>query len=89
MSVNNVRAVEEERKKAVPKLFRVVIAPNGGELDPVAMEGVRQQSGGKDVARTEGKFIVGPFDDKARAAALADFIEVMGYGSAELEQIKM
>ena len=89
MSVNNVRAVEEERKKAAPKLFRVVIAPTGGELDPVAMEGIRQQSGGKDVARTEGRLIVGPFDDKARAAALVDFVKVMGYGGAELEQIEM
>ena len=89
MSVNKVRAVEEERKKAAPKLFRVVIIPAGGEMDPVAMEGIRQQSGGKDVARIEGKFVVGPFEDRARAAALADFVEVMSYGSADLEQIEM
>jgi len=88
MNVNKVRSAESEREKAVPEMFRVVIIAEEADLDSVAMEGIRQQSGGKDVARADGKLIVGPFESRERAAALAEFVNVMGYGDGRLETIK-
>lgn len=88
MSVKKVRTIEAERKKTAPTLFRVMIIPAGGELDNVATEGIRQQAKGKDIARVEGGLMVGPFDNKADAVALVEFVEVMGYGDAELETIQ-
>ena len=57
-------------------------------MDTIAIEGVRQQSGGKDVARVEKGFAVGPFDNRSQAVALVEFVEVMGYGDANLEVIE-
>lgn len=88
MSVKKVRDIEAERKKAAVKLFSVKIIPVGGELDGVAMNGIRQQAAGKDMARIDGGLIVGPFDNKSSALALVEFIEVMGYGDAALEEIQ-
>ena len=88
MSVKKVRDVEAERKKAAVKLFSVKIIPAGGELDGVAMNGIRQQASGKDIARIDGGLVVGPFDNKSSALALVEFIEVMGYGDAALEEIQ-
>ena len=51
------------------------------------IEGIRQQSSGKDVARGEGGLVVGPFGSKAQAVALVEFVEVMGYGDAMIEKI--
>ena len=88
MSVAKVRTVESERKKAQASLYRVMIVPAGGDPDSSVMSGIRQQSGGKDIARVEGGFIVGPFDNKKEAMALVEFVVLMGYGDAELEVIQ-
>ena len=88
ISVSKVRATEAERKKSAPALYRVKIIPVGGESDSSAMAGIRQQAGGKDIARVEGGLIVGPFENKTEAVALVEFVEVMGYGDAELETIQ-
>ena len=88
LPVGKVRSKEKEMKEASSVLYRVVIIPSGGEMDTVALGGVRQQSGGKDVARVERGFAVGPFDNKSQAVALVEFVEVMGYGDAELEIIE-
>ena len=88
ISVSKVRATEAERKKSAPALYRVKIIPAGGESDSSAMAGIRQQAGGKDIARVEGGLIVGPFENKTEAVALVEFVEVMGYGDAELETIQ-
>lgn len=86
MQVKKVRAIEEERRKAAPSLYKVSVIPNE-DLDDVSMEGIRQQSGGRDIARTERGLVIGPFDDMKAASALVDFIKVMGYGEAKLETI--
>ena len=57
-------------------------------MDTIAIEGVRQQSGGKDVVRVEKGLAVGPFDNRSQAVALVEFVEVMGYGDANLEVIE-
>ena len=88
MSVKKVRDIEAERKKAAVKLFNVKIIPAGGEVDGVAMNGIKQQAAGKDVARQDGGLIVGPFNNKSQAIALVEFVEVMGYGDAKIEQIE-
>ena len=88
MSVAKVREAESEIKKAKASLYRVMIVPAGGDPDSSAMSGIRQQAGGKDIARVEGGYIVGPFDNKKDALALVEFVMVMGYGDAELEVIQ-
>ena len=88
MSVSKVRTAEAERKKAAAALYKVMIIPSGGDPDEAAMAGIRQQAGGKDIARVEGGLIVGPFENKTEAVALVEFVEVMGYGDAELETIQ-
>lgn len=86
-SVNQVRAEEKKRKEAAVEFFNVVIIPSAA-ADAVMLEGIRQQSSGKDVAKGEGRIIVGPFNSKAQAVALIEFVEVMGYGDAKLEKIE-
>ena len=86
VSVNQARQAEKEHKEVQKELFRVVIIPSGAP-DPVMLEGIRQQSSGKDVARGEGGLVVGPFNNKSQAVALVEFVEVMGYGDATLEKI--
>jgi len=88
LPVGKVRLIEKERKEAPAELYRVVIVPSGGNMDTIAIEGVRQQSGGKDVARVEKGLAVGPFDNRSQAVALVEFVEVMGYGDANLEVIE-
>ena len=51
------------------------------------MGGIRQQAAGKDIARVDGGLVVGPFENKTDAVALVEFVEVMGYGDAELKTI--
>ena len=65
--------------------YEVRIAPAAGEIDAAIMEGINQQSGGKDVARIETEegvmyFIIGPFADKAEAEKLTEFVSAMGIG---------
>ena len=88
MSVNKVRAEEKARKEALTELYRVAIIPSGGVVDSVMIEGIRQQASGKDVARQDGGLMVGPFNNKSQAVALVEFVEVMGYGDAKIEQIE-
>ena len=87
MSVNKVRTIESERAKAAPVLYRVKIVSTGGEIDSVAMDGIRQQASGKDIARVGDGLIIGPFDNDKDASALIGFVNAMGYGKAELEVI--
>ncbi len=80
--VSKARA-EEKKKPAVKTFYRVEIVPKGGVLAPEITSGIRQQSGGKDVARSENSdgtvsYIVGPFEDKAKAEAVANFVKAMG-----------
>ena len=88
MQVNKVRNIEAGRKKMPPALCRVMVIPAGGDMDSVALEGIRQQAAGKDIARVEGGFVIGPFENKTDAVALVEFVQVMGYGDAELEMIQ-
>lgn len=84
ISVSKARTLEAERIKA-QMFYEVRIAPADGEMDATVMEGIRQQSEGKDIAKIETEegviyFIVGPFADKNKAEALADFIKAMAIG---------
>lgn len=91
MSVSKVRNLENELKNAKPTLYRVIISPEGGAMDPIAMEGIIQQVGERDIARMEKDgatvFVVGPFDDKSKADALIRFVDAMGYGQASMEEL--
>lgn len=91
MSVSKVRNLEKELKNAKPTLYRVIISPEGGAMDPIAMEGIIQQVGERDIARMEKDgatvFVVGPFDDKSKADALIRFVDAMGYGQASMEEL--
>ncbi len=86
-AVNKVRAEEKKRKEAAVEFFNVVIIPSP-TADGVMLDGIRQQASGKDVARGEGRIIVGPFGNKAQAVALVEFVEVMGYGDASIEELE-
>ena len=88
MSVNKVRAEEKARKEAAVEFYRVAIIPSGGTADSVMIEGIRQQVAGKDVARSDGGLVVGPFNNRSQAVALIEFVEVMGYGDAKIEVIE-
>ena len=72
-------------------LYDIRIYPEGGELDPVVLGGIMQQSAGKDVARSEDEkglaiYVVGPYTDEAKAQSLADFIKAMGGGKVVLRK---
>lgn len=84
VSVAKARTQEAEANNE-PLFYEVRIIPEEGEIYPELMEGINQQSGGKDIARIETEdgtmiFIVGPFSDKAQADALAEFVRAMGIG---------
>jgi hypothetical protein len=87
-TVSHVRTVEKQRKEAQKDFFRVIIRPTGGNVDPVMLEGIRQQAQGKDVARQDDGLVVGLFNNKAQAVALVEFVEVMGYGDATVETVE-
>jgi hypothetical protein len=70
--------------------YEVRVAPADGEIDSTIMEGIVQQSGGKDVAKVETEegvvyFIIGPFADKTKAQELAEFIKAMGIGEVTFD----
>lgn len=88
MIVNKVRAEEKARKEAAVVFYRVYVIPAGGTADSIVLEGIRQQAAGKDVARSDGRLVVGPFSSKSQAMALVEFVEVMGYGDAKIEVIE-
>jgi hypothetical protein len=80
-----VRNLENEMKARKPQLFRVVIKAEG-ELDSVVLMSLKQQAGDRDIARTEGGLIVGPFETDA-AKEFLEFVTAMGYGQAQMEEI--
>ncbi len=82
VSVSKARA-EEKKRPVVKTLYRVEIVPKGGVMPPEIASGIRQQSGGKDVARSERPdgstaYIVGPFDDSGKAESIVAFVKAMG-----------
>lgn len=84
VSVSKARTMEAEKTKS-QMFYEVRVAPADGEIDSTVMEGIRQQADGKDIAKIETEdgvvyYIVGPFADKAKAEALADFIKAMAIG---------
>jgi hypothetical protein len=79
------RNLENELKAKKPQLFRVMIKAEG-ELDPVVIMSLKQQAGDRDIARTEGGLIVGPFETDA-AKEFVEFVTAMGYGPAQIEEI--
>jgi hypothetical protein len=91
INVATARSLEAKNRETV--LYEVRIDTAGGELDPTAADGIRQQAPDKDIARVEMSdgtniFVVGPFTDKAKADNLASFITAMGVGSAECVERK-
>ena len=87
------KARESAAVKAAPEFYEVRIVPEGGSLDSAVSGGIRQQSGGKDIARVTGEggmtvYVVGPFEDKAKADALADFVKAMGISDVTTKKLK-
>ena len=85
-----VREQEKEKQK-VEYLYDIRIYPEGGEMDPVILEGIVQQASGKDIARTEDEkgvsiYVVGPYSEETKAQSLADFIKAMGGGKVVLRK---
>lgn len=83
----------EAAQKADPVFYEVRITPDGGSLDQAVSGGIRQQAGGKDIARVTGDdgatvYVVGPFEDKAKADALVDFVKAMGVSNVKTEKVK-
>ena len=91
VSVSKARS-EENRKPQAQTFYRVVIVPDDGLIDAAMSEGIRQQTSGKDIARSETDdgvpaYVVGPFADKAQADALVEFIKAMGISEVSSESI--
>lgn len=89
VKVSVARAKEKEEKDS---LYEVRIYPSAGELDSMMLEGLVQQSSGKDIARSEDEsgravYVVGPYTEKAKAQALADFAKAMGVGEVALKKM--
>lgn len=90
INVAKARALENEdgKENARSEYYEVRIIPVDGEMDPVITEGIRQRSEGKDIARVELEdgtqvYIVGPFLEKEKADAVADFVKAMDIGEVE------
>ena len=86
MKVTDARALEIELNKK-PSLYEVRVETGKDELDMTIVGGIRQQSQGKDLVRTEKEdgtkvYVVGPFADKEAAEDLAGFIRAMGTSGA-------
>ena len=80
------RNLEAEMKARKPEHYKVIITLDG-ELDSVALTGLRQQVGDRDMARADSTLIVSPFESKEAANSLVRFVESMGYGKARLESL--
>jgi hypothetical protein len=90
VSVSKARS-SESKVKEEQKLYQVTLVPSG-ELDSELSEGIRQQSDGKDIARSEtedgrASYIVGPFGDKGKADSLVSFIKAMGVEDVKVSEI--
>ena len=73
-------------------MYEVRIVPSEGVLDEAVTAGILQHAAGKDIARTEAEdgtitFVVGPFDVKADADALAEFINASGVSEVSVEVV--
>ena len=84
---------QEAEKKSDPVFYEVRIIPAGGSLDPAVSSGIRQQAGGKDIARIQGQdgaavYVVGPFNDKAKADSLVEFVKAMGLSDVSTNKVK-
>ena len=87
-TARNREAVVEQ----VTKLYEVRIIPADGELDDALTSGIRQQAGGKDIARVESEdgtiiFVVGPFAEKGKADELIAFVKAMGVEGVSFNEI--
>ena len=84
---------QETAKKADPIFYEVRITPAGGSLDSAVSSGIRQQAGGKDIARVQDSdgstvYVVGPFDDKSKADSLVEFVKAMGVSNVSSNKVK-
>lgn len=91
MKVTEARAHEIEMNKK-PSLYEVRIETGKEELDMTLAGGIRQQSRGKELIRTEREdgtkvYVVGPFADKETAENLAGFIRAMGTSGAKCVEL--
>lgn len=91
MKVTDARALEIEMNKK-PSLYEVRIETGNEELDMTLAGGIRQQSHGKDLVRTEREdgtkvYVIGPFADKETAENLAGFIRAMGTSGAKCVEL--
>ena len=83
----------EAEKKSDPVFYEVRIIPAGGSLDSAVSSGIRQQAGGKDIARVQNPegavvYVVGPFNDKAKADSLVEFVKAMGVSDVSTNKVK-
>ena len=92
-----VKMAASKAKESVPEqvtvFYEVRIIPSGGSLDSVISGGIKQQAGGKDIARVQSgdgtvTYVVGPFDDRKAADALVQFIKAMGLNDVSLNIVK-
>lgn len=92
-----VKMAAAKAKESVPEqvtvFYEVRIIPSGGSLDSVISGGIKQQAGGKDIARVQSgdgtvTYVVGPFDDRKAADALVQFIKAMGLNDVSLNIVK-
>ena len=84
---------QEAAKKEEQAFYEVRIIPAGGSLDSAVSSGIRQQAGGKDIARVQGQdgstvYVVGPFNEKAKADALVEFVKAMGVSDVSSNKVK-
>lgn len=84
VAVSKARSYESSKSET---FYEVRFTPSGNEIDTTVMDGIRQQAGGKDIARSENEngettYIVGPFTEKDEAMKLTEFIKAMGIGEA-------
>lgn len=91
VSVSKARSAET-KKNDEQRFYQVTVVPSG-DLDPAISDGIRQQSGGKDIARSETEdgrtaYIVGPFSDRAKAESLVEFVKAMGIAEVICTEIE-
>lgn len=90
VSVSKARSAENKMKEQ-QKFYQVTVVP-AGELDQALSDGIRQQSGGRDIARSETEdgrtaYIIGPFADKVLAESLVDFVKAMGSNEVYMTEL--
>ena len=83
---------EEARRNNQIVLYEVRIVPDEGELGQEVVEGMVRLAMGKDIARIETEdgtqvFIVGPFDNKAKAEELAKYVSDNVSGKVTCEML--